>query len=184
LNLEAEFLYTPLRQHCCAAQKQQVTEGVQMANTQAKSKAQTSKPRSPAAKPTERNSASLAAPGSLYKMFDLREFAEQPFNGQANKKTVTAMRLTTLVAEQLQDIAQTWVKIGQKQWNLNAEGISKLVQAGSPEEFAGIQRELFQASLEQITEDSRALFQRSVDAFGSLRTSFADAAKESVSADH
>jgi hypothetical protein len=58
------------------------------------------------------------------------------------------------------------------------------VQAGSPEEFAGIQRELFQASLEQITEDSRALFQRSVDAFGSLRTSFADAAKESVSADH
>src|SRR4051812_74569 len=110
-----------LRQHCCNAQKQQITEGAQMANTQVKNKAQTSKPSRPAAKPTERNSASLAAPGSLYKMFDLREFAERPFSGHSNKKTFTAMRLTTLVAEQLQDIAQTWVQIGQRQWNLNAE---------------------------------------------------------------
>ena len=155
-----------------------------MANTQAKSKAQTSKPRSPAAKPTERISASVAAPGSLYKMFDLREFADQPFNGHPSKNTVAAMRLSTLVAEQLQDLAHTWVQIGQKRWNLNAEGISKLVQAGSPEEFAGIQRELIRATLEQITDDSRALFQKSVDAFSILRTSFADAAKESVSADH
>ena len=63
----------------------------------------------------------------------------------------------TVLTQAFQDTSRGWYGLAQKQWQRNLEGMSKLAQCSSVQDFATVQSGLIRESLAHMADDSRAI---------------------------
>ena len=70
----------------------------------------------------------------------------------------------TVLTQAYQDTSREWYGLAQKQWQRNIEGLSKLAQCRSVQDFTAVQSGLVRESLQHMVEDTRAIVKISLKA--------------------
>ncbi|KMO14739.1 phasin family protein [Methylobacterium platani] len=81
---------------------------------------------------------------------------------QQNIEAVT--RCGTVLTQAVQDASRSWFELGQKQWQRNIDGLTRLTRASSVQDFTAIQSELVREGLQHMVQDSRVIAEGSVRA--------------------
>jgi len=98
---------------------------------------------------------------------------------QSKQNMEAVTRCGTVLSQAFQDTSRNWFELGQKQWQRNLDGLNKLTQAKSVQEFAAIQSELARESLQHIVQDSRAITDTSARAVEEASKTFSSVAQQS-----
>ncbi|WP_336487794.1 phasin family protein [Methylobacterium nigriterrae] len=96
---------------------------------------------------------------------------------QSKQNMEAVARCGTVLTQAFQDTSRNWFELGQKQWQRNLDGLSKLARARSVQEFAAVQSELVRESLQHIVQDSRAITETSARAVEEASKAFASVAQ-------
>lgn len=70
----------------------------------------------------------------------------------------------TVLTKAFQDSSKTWMEMIHGQWKRNLDGMGRLMQAKSLQEFSTIQGDLVRANLEHVLKDSRTIAEGSMRA--------------------
>ncbi|UHC19885.1 phasin family protein (plasmid) [Methylobacterium currus] len=77
----------------------------------------------------------------------------------------------------MQDASRNWFELGQKQWQRNLDGLTRLTRASSVQEFTAIQSELLREGLQHMVQDSRVIAEGSVRAIEEAGKAFSGVAQ-------
>jgi hypothetical protein len=88
----------------------------------------------------------------------------------------------TVLTQAFQDTSREWYGLAQKQLQRNLEGMSKLAQCSSVQEFTTVQSGLIRESLRHMAEDSRAIAEISQRAVNDAGKAVAAAAQGNAAA--
>ncbi|MCJ2057939.1 phasin family protein [Methylobacterium sp. J-048] len=95
-----------------------------------------------------------------------------------SKQNIEAIsRCGTVLGQAFQDASRRLFDLGQKQYQRNLEGMTKLTQAKSMHEFATIQGDLLREGLEHMVRDSKAITETSARAVDEAGKSLAAVAQ-------
>src|SRR4051812_37548097 len=94
---------------------------------------------------------------------------------QSKQNMEAVTRCGTVLTQAFQDASRSWFGLAQSQWQRNLDGLNKLTQAKSVQEFAAIQSELARESLQHIVQDSRAITETSARAVEEASKAFSAA---------
>jgi hypothetical protein len=83
-----------------------------------------------------------------------------------------------VLAQAYQDTSREWYGLAQKQWQRNLEGLSKLANSRSVQEFAAVQSGLVRESLQHMVEDRRLIVEISLKAVDDASTAVAGTVQE------
>jgi hypothetical protein len=100
---------------------------------------------------------------------------------QSKQNMEAVARCGSVLGQALQDVSRSWFELGQKQWQRNLEGLTKLASSKSVHEFTATQGELVRESLQHMVQDSRAIAERSVRAVDEASKTFSTVASQSAS---
>ena len=98
---------------------------------------------------------------------------------QSKQNMEAVTRCGTVLTQAFQDASRHWFELGQKQWQRNLEGLNKLTQAKSVQEFTAIQSELAREGLQNMVQDSRTITETSVRAVEEASKTFSSVAQQS-----
>ncbi|APX84165.1 phasin [Methylorubrum extorquens] len=91
-----------------------------------------------------------------------------------SKQNIEAVtRCGTVLSQAFQDTSRNLFDLGQKQFQRNLEGLTKLTRAKSVQEFAAIQSDLMREGLQNMVQDSRAITETSARAVEEASKTFA-----------
>ena len=97
---------------------------------------------------------------------------------QQSKQNIEAVtRCGTVLSQAFQDASRSLFDLGQKQFQRNLEGLNKLTQAKSVQEFTAIQSELVRESLQHMVQDSKAITDTSARAVEQASQTFSGVAQ-------
>ncbi|MDR7039736.1 hypothetical protein J2X36_004514 [Methylobacterium sp. BE186] len=96
---------------------------------------------------------------------------------QSKQNMEAVARCGTVLTQAFQDASRHWFELGQRQWQRNLDGVNKLTQAKSVQEFAAIQSEVARESLQHIVQDSRSITETSARAVEEAGKAFASMAQ-------
>ncbi|WP_336492009.1 phasin family protein [Methylobacterium nigriterrae] len=97
-----------------------------------------------------------------------------------SKQNVEAItRCGTVLTQAFQDTSRHWFELSQRQWQRNLEGLNKLTQAKSVQEFAAIQSELARDGLQHMVQDSRTIAETSLRAVEEASKTISSVAQQS-----
>ena len=88
----------------------------------------------------------------------------------------------TVLTQAFQDTSRGWYGLAQKQWQRNLEGMSKLAQCSSVQDFTTVQSGLIRESLRHMADDSRAIAEISQRAVNDAGKAVAAAAQGNAAA--
>ena len=71
---------------------------------------------------------------------------------QSKQNLEAVTRCGTVLTQGFQDASRHWFELSQRQWQRNLEGLDKLTQAKSVQEFAAIQSELARDGLQHMVQ--------------------------------
>ncbi len=95
-----------------------------------------------------------------------------------SKQNIEAIsRCGTVLGQAFQDASRRLFDLGQKQYQRNLEGMTKLTRAKSMQEFATIQGELMREGLEHMVHDSKAITEASARAVEEASKTFTNIAQ-------
>jgi len=98
---------------------------------------------------------------------------------QSKQNLEAVARCGTVLTQAFQDASRRWFELSQKQWQRNLDGLNKLTQAKSVQEFAAVQSELVRESLQHMVQDSRAITETSSRAVEEASKTFSSVAQQS-----
>jgi hypothetical protein len=98
---------------------------------------------------------------------------------QSKQNLEAVTRCGTVLTQAFQDASRHWFELSQRQWHRNLDGLNKLTQAKSVQEFATIQSELARESLQHMVQDSRAITETSARAVEEASKTFSSVAQQS-----
>jgi hypothetical protein len=98
---------------------------------------------------------------------------------QSKQNLEAVTRCGTVLTQAFQDASRHWFELSQRQWQRNLDGLNKLTQAKSVQEFAAIQSELARESLQHMVQDSRAITETSARAVEEASKTFSSVAQQS-----
>jgi recombinational DNA repair protein (RecF pathway) len=81
-----------------------------------------------------------------------------------------------VLSQALQDASRSLFELGQKQFQRNLDGLTKLTQAKTVQEFATIQSDLMRESLQHMVQDSKAITETSARAVNEASQTFSSVA--------
>lgn len=97
---------------------------------------------------------------------------------QQSKQNIEAVtRCSTVLSQAFQDASRNLFDLGQKQFQRNLEGLTKLTQAKSVQEFTAIQSDLMREGLQHMVQDSKAITDTSAHAVEEASKSFSSVAQ-------
>ena len=97
---------------------------------------------------------------------------------QQSKQNIEAVtRCGTVLSQAFQDASRSLFDLGQKQFQRNLDGLNKLTQAKSVQEFAAIQSDLLRESLQHMVQDSKAITDTSARAVEQASQTFSGVAQ-------
>jgi hypothetical protein len=100
---------------------------------------------------------------------------------QSKQNMEAVTRCGSVFSQALQDVSRSWFELGQKQWQRNLEGLTKLSSSKSLHEFTATQGELVREGVQHMVQDSRAIAERSLRAVDEASKSFSNVASQSGS---
>jgi hypothetical protein len=103
---------------------------------------------------------------------------------QSKRNMEAVTRCGTVLTQAFQDVSRGWFELSQNQWRRNLDGMNKLIQAKSVQEFTVIQSELARESLQHMVQDSRAIIETSVRAIDEASRTFSAMAQQGPPAVH
>ena len=83
---------------------------------------------------------------------------------QSKKNMDAVSECRSVLTKAFQTSSESWMEMVQGQWKRNFDGMQRLMQAKSVQEFGAIQGELVKENLEHILKDSRSIAERSMRA--------------------
>src|SRR3954453_12198068 len=83
---------------------------------------------------------------------------------QSGQNVEAITKFGTVLTQACQDTSREWYGLAQKQLQRNLEGLSKLAQCRSVQDFAAVQSGLLRESLQHMVEDTRAIVEISLKA--------------------
>jgi hypothetical protein len=83
---------------------------------------------------------------------------------QSKKNMEAVAQCRSVLAKAFQASSESWMEMVQAQWKRNFDGLERLMQAKSVQEFGAIQGELVRENLEHILKDSRSIAESSMKA--------------------
>jgi len=86
----------------------------------------------------------------------------------------------TVLTQAYQDTSREWYGLAQKQLQRNREGLSKLAQCRSVQDFAAVQSGLVRESLQHLVEDTNSIVGISVRAVDEARKAVAGTAQNNA----
>jgi len=98
---------------------------------------------------------------------------------QSKQNLEAVTRCGTVLTQAFQDASRHWFELSQRQWQRNLDGLNKLTQAKSVQEFSAVQGELVRESLQQMVQDSRAITETSARAIEEASKTFSSVAQQS-----
>ena len=97
---------------------------------------------------------------------------------QQSKQNMEAVtRCGTVLSQAFQDASRNLFDLGQKQFQRNLEGLTKLTRAKSVQEFTAIQSDLLREGLEHMVRDSKAITDTSARAVEEASKTFSSVAQ-------
>jgi hypothetical protein len=93
---------------------------------------------------------------------------------QSKQNMEAVTRCGTVLTQAFQDASRRLFDLGQKQYQRNLDGMTKLTSAKSVQEFATIQGELMRQGLEHMVQDSKVITETSARAVEDASKSFSD----------
>ncbi|MET0532203.1 MAG: phasin family protein [Microvirga sp.] len=97
---------------------------------------------------------------------------------QQSKQNMEAVtRCGTVLSQAFQDASRNLFDLGQKQFQRNLEGLTKLARAKSVQEFTAIQSDLVRESLQHMVQDSKAITDTSARAVEEASKTFSSVAQ-------
>ncbi|MHC2021385.1 phasin family protein [Methylobacterium sp. CM6247] len=97
---------------------------------------------------------------------------------QQSKQNMEAVtRCGTVLSQAFQDASRNLLDLGQKQFRRNLDGINKLTQAKSIQEFTAIQSDLMREGLQHMVQDSKAISDTSARAIEEASKTFSSVAQ-------
>jgi len=100
---------------------------------------------------------------------------------QSKQNMEAVTRCGSVFSQALQDVSRSWFELGQKQWQRNLEGLTKLTNSKSVHEFTATQGELVREGLQHMVQDSRAIAERSLRAVDEASKTLSNIAPQSAS---
>ena len=98
---------------------------------------------------------------------------------QSQQNAEAVARCGTVLSQAFQDASRQWFELGQRQWQRNLDGLNKLTQAKSVQEFTAIQSDLIREGLQHMVQDSRTIAETSVRATEEASKTFSSVAQQS-----
>src|SRR3954469_13189280 len=99
---------------------------------------------------------------------------------QSGQNVEAITKFGTVLTQACQDTSREWYGLAQKQLQRNLEGLSKLAQCRSVQDFAAVQSNLVRESLQSMVEDSRSIAELSLKAVNDASKALSRAAHESA----
>src|SRR3954447_3594483 len=99
---------------------------------------------------------------------------------QSGQNVEAITKFGTVLTQACQDTSREWYGQAQKQLQRNLEGLSKLAQCRSVQDFAAVQSGLVRESLQSMVEDSRSIAELSLKAVNDAHKALSRAAHESA----
>ncbi|GLS45555.1 phasin family protein [Methylobacterium brachythecii] len=96
---------------------------------------------------------------------------------QSKQNIEAVTRCGTVLSQAFQDASRTFLDIGQKQFQRNLDGFSKLSRASSVQEAMTIQSDLLRDGLQHMMEDSKVIAEASTRAADEASKSFSNASQ-------
>jgi hypothetical protein len=108
------------------------------------------------------------------------------FSGEASERLASkskenldvVTRCGTVLTQAFQDASRGWLELGQKQWQRNLEGMTRLAGSKSVQEFTTTQGELVREGLEHMVQDSQAIAATSLKSMEQARDTFLKAPRQ------
>lgn len=98
---------------------------------------------------------------------------------QSKQNMEAVSRCGTVLTQAIQDASRGWFELGQKQWQRNLDGMTKLSRAKSVQEFTAIQSDLMRESLQNMVQDSKSITETSLRATDEAGKTFSSIAQQS-----
>jgi hypothetical protein len=92
---------------------------------------------------------------------------------QSKQNIEAVTRCGTVLSQAFQDTSRNLFDLGQKQFQRNLQGLTKLTRAKSVQEFAAIQSDLMREGLQNMVQDSKAITETSARAVEEASKTFA-----------
>jgi hypothetical protein len=96
---------------------------------------------------------------------------------QSKQNMEAVTRCGTVLSQAFQDTSRSLFDLGQKQFQRNLEGVTKLSRAKSVQEFTAIQSDLMRESLQHMVQDSKAITETSARAVEEASKTFTSIAQ-------
>jgi hypothetical protein len=96
---------------------------------------------------------------------------------QSKQNLEAVTRCGTVLSQAFQDVSRNLFDLGQKQFQRNLEGMTKLTRATSVQEFTTIQSDLMREGLQHMVQDSKAIAETSARAVEEASRSFSGVAQ-------
>src|SRR3954464_9764637 len=97
---------------------------------------------------------------------------------QSGQNVEAITKFGTVLTQACQDTSREWYGLSQKQLERNLEGLSKLAQCRSVQDFTAVQSGLVRESLQHMVEDTRAIVEISLKAVNDASKAVAGTAQE------
>ncbi|WP_336492464.1 phasin family protein [Methylobacterium nigriterrae] len=97
---------------------------------------------------------------------------------QSKQNLEAVTRCGTVLTQAFQDASRGWFELGQRQWQRNLDGLNRLTQARSVQEFAAIQSELAREGLQHLVQDSRTVAETSLRGVEEASKTFSSAGQQ------
>src|SRR3954470_4319059 len=97
---------------------------------------------------------------------------------QSGQNVEAITKFGTVLTQAYQDTSREWYGLAQKQLQRNLEGLSKLAQCRSVQDFAAVQSGLLRESLQHMVEDTGSIVGISLKAVADARKAVAGTAQE------
>jgi predicted nucleic acid-binding Zn-ribbon protein len=100
---------------------------------------------------------------------------------QSKQNMEAVTRCGSIFSQAIQDVSRSWLELGQKQWQRNLQGFTKLTSSKSVHEFTATHGELVREGVQHMVEDSRVIAERSLRAVDEASKTFSNIAPQSAS---
>src|SRR3954466_13609987 len=99
---------------------------------------------------------------------------------QSGQNVEAITKFGTVLTQACQDTSREWYGLAQKQLQRNLEGLSKLAQCRSVQDFAAVQSGLIRESLQYMVEDTGSIAEISLKAVNEARKAVAGTAQDNA----
>src|SRR4051794_24180391 len=125
-----------------------------------------------------------AARAGVEKLADFRQRATgedgERLARQSGQNVEAITKFGTVLTQAYQDTSREWYGLAQKQLQRNLEGLSKLAQCRSVQDFAAVQSSLVRESLQYLVEDTGSIVEISLKAVNEARKAVAGTAQDNA----